>query len=328
MAETQTHPQTQIREGKIPFNIPSIDEPCYTYYKTIGDLSLGASSSSPPVIILHGGPGAGHEYLITFSALWDKYGIPVIFYDQIGCGSSTHLREKAGDEGFWQERLFRDELDNLIDHFDLRATGFHIFGQSWGGMLGSAFAARRPEGLRRLVLASALASNELAERGTRLIRDGMPADLRRALDEAEEKDVYEGEGYTRAMDYLSRKHVCRADPYPPVELLPSLRNVRDDFTVYGTMMGRTYLKVKGTLKTWTVIPRLPNVAVPTLVYNGEYDTSHDVAQVPFFELIPRVRWVTLPGAGHMCHLEDGGLRERVLKLVGEFLTHEVDYKEE
>lgn len=58
---------------------------------------------------------------------------------------------------------------------------------------------------------------------------------------------------------------------------------------------------------------------PTLVYNAEYDTSHDVAQIPFFELIPRVRWITFHGGSHMCHLEGGGLREKILKVVGEFL---------
>lgn len=74
------------------------------------------------------------------------------------------------------------------------------------------------------------------------------------------------------------------------------------------------------MNDWTVIARLPKIDVPTLVYNGEYDTSHDIAQVPFFELIPRVRWLTFPNGGHMCHLEAGGLRERILKVVGEFLT--------
>lgn len=75
---------------------------------------------------------------------------------------------------------------------------------------------------------------------------------------------------------------------------------------------------------WTSIPKLPQITAPTLIYNGEYDTSHEIAQEPFFELIPRVRWVTFPASGHMCHLEGGGLRERVLKVVGGFLTQSRD----
>lgn len=50
-------------------------------------------------------------------------------YDQIGCGRSTDLPEKLGDEAFWSVELFVAELDNL----GLRETGFHLLGQSWGG---------------------------------------------------------------------------------------------------------------------------------------------------------------------------------------------------
>jgi L-proline amide hydrolase len=224
--------ETQVQEGKVPFKISSIDEPCFTYYKIIGDLSSGA----PPVVVVHGGPGAGHEYLITFEAFWREYGLPVVFYDQIGCGSSTHLQQKAGDESFWQEQLFQDELDNLLDHLKLRQSpGFHLLGQSWGGMLGAAFAARRPQGLQRLVLASGLASKELGTQGNRLLKDQMPQDIRQALDEAEEKGEYDSPAYKRALELYYRKHVCRADPFPPVELLPSLKNVTEDPTVYRTM---------------------------------------------------------------------------------------------
>ncbi|KAI1389572.1 proline-specific peptidase [Hypoxylon trugodes] len=308
--------EIKIKEGKAPFKIASIDESCFTYYKIIGDLSSGL----PPVVVAHGGPGAGHEYLLTFADLWRNYGLPVVFYDQIGCASSTHLQHKAGDRSFWQEQLFQDELDNLIDHLELRRDpGFHFLGQSWGGMLGAAFAARQPQGLRRLVLASALANKELATRGTKLLREQMPPDMRQALEEAEKKAEYEGPAYKEALDFYFRKHVCRAESYPPVDLLPALKNLSEDTTVYRTMNGPSPLTADGTLDKWTVISRLPKINVPTLVYNGEFDTSHDIAQVPFFELIPRVRWITFPNGGHMCHLEEG-LRERILKVVGEFLT--------
>src|SRR3569833_907741 len=116
-------------EGEIPFAVPGRERLCSTYYKVFGDLS----SSAPRVVVLHGGPGGGHEYLLSFSELWSLYGLPVIFYDQIGCGASTHLPETAGDTSFWQEALFVAELDNLLDHLKLRdGPGFHLLGQSWG----------------------------------------------------------------------------------------------------------------------------------------------------------------------------------------------------
>ena len=78
----------------------------------------------------------------------------------------------------------------------------------------------------------------------------------------------------------------------------------------------------GSLEGWSSISRLSQITAPTLVYNGEYDSSHDKCTIPFFEHIPRVRWTTFPGAGHMCHLETEGFRERTLLLVGDFLTQE------
>jgi pimeloyl-ACP methyl ester carboxylesterase len=76
------------------------------------------------------------------------------------------------------------------------------------------------------------------------------------------------------------------------------------------------------MRNWTVISRLPNITAPTLVYNGEFDTSQDIANEPFFEHIPRVRWLTVSNASHMIHLESDVLREKVMTLVGEFLAAE------
>ncbi|KAI0473569.1 proline-specific peptidase [Xylariaceae sp. FL0804] len=310
-------PPARVTEGRAPFRIATVAEPCFTYYKIVGDLASGA----PPVVVAHGGPGAGHEYLLGFGELWRRYGLPVVFYDQVGCAASTHLPRTIGDRNLWREQLFQDELDNLLDHLGLRASagagpGFHLLGQSWGGMLAAAFAARRPAGLRRLVLASALASKELSLRGTRLLRARMPPDAQRAFDEAEKTGSQDGPAYKDAMDVFYRKHLCRADPFPPPGLLPCLKNLAEDTTVNGP----SPLIADGSMNEWTVIPRLSQITAPTLVYNGEYDTSHDIAQIPFFELIPRVRWVSIAGGGHMCHLEGEGRRERVLRLVGEFLT--------
>jgi hypothetical protein len=61
-------------------------------------------------------------------------GRAVIFYDQLGAGRSTHLRDK--EPGFWTVELFLAELDNLLRHLGHR-EGLPPLGQSWGGMLGA-----------------------------------------------------------------------------------------------------------------------------------------------------------------------------------------------
>lgn len=224
--------RTPTAEGHIPFKAPgTLDVPCSTYYKVFGDLSSGV----PPVIFLHGGPGGGHEYLLSFAELWPQYGLPVVLYDQIGCGASTHLPHKAGDKDFWQESLFVAELDNLIDHLKLAdGPGYHIFGQSWGSMLGVAFAARQPPGLQRLVLANGLASIDLSEKSIQLCRSEMPIDAQEVLRKAVQEADYTSQAFHDAMAIFSKNFVCRADPLPEDWML-SLKHLGEDKTVYGTM---------------------------------------------------------------------------------------------
>ncbi len=117
-----------IAEGEIPFDAPGSSKPCKTWYRVVGDLK-----TTPPLVALHGGPGAGHEYITSLDDLYWKYKIPVIYYDQVGCGRSTHFPEKKGDASFWTFNLFIQELDNLVRQFDLHREGFYLLGQSWGG---------------------------------------------------------------------------------------------------------------------------------------------------------------------------------------------------
>lgn len=48
-----------------------------------------------PLLTLHGGPGAGHDYLEPLEALGDER--EVTFYDQLGCGRS----DIPDDDGLW-----------------------------------------------------------------------------------------------------------------------------------------------------------------------------------------------------------------------------------
>ncbi|KAF1952223.1 hypothetical protein CC80DRAFT_508264 [Byssothecium circinans] len=100
---------------------------CETWYKIIGELNDGI-----PLIALHGGPGAAHEYLLPLIGLHGKCNLTIVFYDQVGCGNSTRLREKAGDETFWTVDLFIHELENLTGFLGIREHGFRILGQSCG----------------------------------------------------------------------------------------------------------------------------------------------------------------------------------------------------
>jgi hypothetical protein len=57
--------------------------------------STKATKSLPPVVGLHGGPAATHNYIRPLLLLADE-GHPVIFYDQAGCGASRKGKAEAG----------------------------------------------------------------------------------------------------------------------------------------------------------------------------------------------------------------------------------------
>ncbi|KAI1439655.1 Alpha/Beta hydrolase protein [Annulohypoxylon stygium] len=301
-----------IIEGKVPFSAPNSGRLCVTWYKVVGDLD---KSTSPPLIALHGGPGAGHEYFASFIDIIDQYNVPIVFYDQIGCGRSTHLRDKMGDESFWTIDLFIAELDNLIDHLQLRSKGFYVLGQSWGGMLAGMYAARRPEGLKKLVICGAPASFPLFIEGGKRLRATLPQDIQEILEEGDRTGNIETPEYERASKVFYKRHVCRVDPLPlPVQ--QAFANLKDDSTAYNTMQGPSEIVVDGSLKDWDG-SKAKNINVPTLLLNGRYDEVSELCVEPWFRSIPNVKWVVFENASHMAHWEE---RDRFMKLVGTFLT--------
>lgn len=75
----------------------------------------------------------------------------------------------------------------------------------------------------------------------------------------------------------------------------------------------------GSFKDFDAILILPKIEVPTLVFNGEFDTAQYNTTAPFFDHIPRVRWVTLASSSHMHHLDSLEQEAKVLEMVARFL---------
>jgi L-proline amide hydrolase len=218
-------------EGEVAFDVPNAGKPCKTWYKVLGSLE---DTTSPVLIGLHGGPGSGHEYLVPLADLYGSYEIPTVLYDQIGCGGSTHLQEKAGDAEFWSFDLFIRELDNLIDYLEIRERGFCVLGQSWGGVLAAVYATRRPKGLRKLVIASGPASIPLFMKGLHGLLAKLPEDVRKTLEECDKKGDHESEEFQQAAMVFNSRYVCQLDPVPD-EIMAGFRNMKEDPTVYLTM---------------------------------------------------------------------------------------------
>src|SRR5438270_4086662 len=105
-------------EGTIPFR------GFETWYRIVGD---GEEPGKLPLLLLHGGPGAPHDYLEALERVAET-GRRAIFYDQVGCGKSSRT-----NESMWTVETFVEEVGVVREALGL--ARMHLFGPSWGGML-------------------------------------------------------------------------------------------------------------------------------------------------------------------------------------------------
>jgi L-proline amide hydrolase len=266
-----------------------------TWYRVTGDLRSG----KPPLVVVHGGPGSTHDYLLRL-ALLAEHGWPVVHYDQTGNGGSSHLPDRGAE--FWTVELFLDELDNLLRRLAI-AEDYVLFGQSWGGMLAARHAADRPAGLRGLVIANSPASYPVWLQEMKVLRAALPPGVNDILLQHEAAGTTDTDEYHTAMRPFYERHVCRLNPWPR-DYLASFYEIYNDPTVYYTMNGPSEFHVIGTLRDWSVEDRCADIAVPTLLVSGRHDEATPATVAPFHDLIPDVRWEIFEESSHLPHLEE------------------------
>ncbi|KAI9066268.1 proline-specific peptidase [Trametes sanguinea] len=310
------HPSLIAMEGEVDFKAPGTDKPCKTWYKVFGDLSSGRR----PLVALHGGPGAVHDYLLTLTDLTKFHGIPLVLYDQLGNGRSTHLPEKRGDATFWTDNLFIAELENLLEHLGIQ-DDYDLYGHSWGGMLGGRFAIRQPPGLKRLIIANAPVSIDLWIAAANRLKTELPLLLQATIDRHEAEGTTDDKEYQQAVMCFYGRYVCRVSPWP-AEVSRIFESIEEDPTVYSTMIGPSEFFITGSLRNWSLLGggHLHKIKAPTLLLNGKFDEAQDSVMCPFFRDIPNVEWHTFKNSSHMPHHEE---RDQFMDVVSQFLLKEI-----
>ncbi|KUJ11700.1 proline iminopeptidase [Mollisia scopiformis] len=288
--------EISLTEGEADFHVEGAGQPCKTHYKIFG--TFPSPSGVRPLIVLHGGPGVPHNYLLPIRHL-NQNSIPVIFYDQLGCGLSTHLPHLTGTAGaaFWTPQLFLSEITNLLSH--LKITTYSLLGNSWGGMLASLHGISQPPGLHKLIIADSPASMPLWITAALKLRSQLPQDVQDTLSK------HEKDGTTDSAEYEAASQVFYE------------RHLKEDSTVYNVMNGPNEFHITGTLKEWSVVDEVHKIKVPTLLINGKYDEAQDEVVEPFFRGIEKVKWVRFAESSHLPQLEE---MEEYLKVVREFLA--------
>jgi proline iminopeptidase len=219
---------------------------------------------------LHGGPGAGHNYLLPLAALAGDR--PVIFYDQLGCGRA----DSPPDESLYTIQRSVDEVDAVR-----RALGLEhviLYGHSWGSMLAIEYMCQgRGRGVEQLVLGGALASTPQFVAGTRRLIEAMPNGAGARLLALEAAGATAGDEYGALVQQFYQLHVCRRLPWPP-EVLQTV-DILGRSIAYRVMNGPNEFTVTGVIKDWDRRADLRRLPHRTLITTGEFDeVTLDCAQ--------------------------------------------------
>ena len=239
----------------------------------------------PATVVLHGGPGAHHDYLLPgFDAV--AGGRTLIYYDQRGGGRSPVAREVPVG---WREHVA--DLEALRMLWGIERLS--IAGYSWGGLLAMLYAIEHPGRVERLALVSpAPLWREARDRFEReFARRNLDPGLQAARAELRESGLREQDpdGYARRVFELSVVPYFH-DPERVRDLTP--------FRV----TGRTQQEVWSSLGDYDLRPALASLSLPATVLYGESDPiPADSAEAAATAL--RAPLHLLPACGHVPYVE-------------------------
>ncbi len=234
-----------------------------TFTSEAGNIHYKVEGSGSPVLVVPGGPGSSHSRFPRLEAHHS-----VIYFDPIGTGQSSRLASAQG----YTVALYAECMSGLLDHLGIRAA--HIIAVSFGGIPAAEFTARYPERVLSLVLSNAQVDAEGWQRGN---IDAFNDHVRHQYPEVwEEILTLRAAGVlsndARYQELLSapsqRMLWAGVDPMP---LPPSEGDAFDENTYLAFVGDDPDWCIDGTLRGHTVLDRLANTKVRSLVITGRRD---------------------------------------------------------
>jgi proline-specific peptidase len=274
------------------------------YYEIYGS----ETSSKPPLLVLHGGPGAAHNYVLALAkiATVDRQ---VIFYDQIGCGESA----KPTDRSLWTIDFFVNEVETVRKA--LKLENIHLLGHSWGGMLAIEYLLKKPLGIKSAILASPMISMPLYNQEVDLLKSQLPGGTFKVMKTHEKMGTTKSKEYQDAYSIYAKHHLFRGDKYPP-EYSVDPKNRGND--VYQAMWGVSEAWGNGSMKLWDRIDDLHTIEAPTLITSGQYDELTPWQASIASNKIPNSNLKIFTNTAHVPHIErESDYIEEINKFISE-----------
>lgn len=301
---------TQASTGVYPVQEGFVDAGGFLlYYKSLGQ--------GDPLVVLHGGPGASHDYLLPHLLPLAR-NHRIIFIDERGSGRSERLEDLSG----YTIEAMAEDVEAVRKTLGLGTI--NLLGHSCGGVVAQAYALKYQENLAHLVLCSTFHSTRKMNEVFRRMKEKMPPELRERIDAMEKAGLY-GQGkdyeknrYTRdymvaawGEGYFPYLYQNRPDPnYDP--------NGNMSWDLYRVMWGSNgEFVIDGNMTSVEYADRLGTIRVPTLITAGDQDECDPSLSREMSELIAGSKLVVFPKSGHMTFVDQPGMFVRV---VDEFLN--------
>jgi len=253
------------------------------------------------LLLLHGGPGATHEYFEAFDSYLPAAGIEFIYYDQLG----SHRSSQPDIPELWDTARFVDEVEQVRLALGLDAQNFFLLGHSWGGILAMEYALAHQQHLKGLVISNMVSSIPAYNRYAReVLMPGIPAAVLAEIQAIEAARDYDNPRYMELLiPHHYEHHVLRAPHarWPdPVHRAFAHLNPK----VYIPMQGPSELGASGKLLQWDRTAELPHITVPTLTIGAAHDTMDPQHMQAMAQALPNGRYLHCPQGSHMAMYDD------------------------
>jgi len=288
-------PAQALEEGvrMIPITTPKGTFQVWT--KRVGD------SPTMKVLLLHGGPGATHEYLEPLAQFLPDAGIEVYLYDQLG----SYYSDQPDDTDLWQIPRFVDEVEQVRRALGLGPDNFYLLGHSWGGILATEYALAHGDNLKGLIISNMMASIPLYNRYAEEVL--MPQMDPAVLAEIKALEAAEDFENPRYMELLMEHHYVEHFLRAPLDQWPDAANRTFEHLnpqVYVLMQGPSELGASGRLLEWDRTADLSRIEVPTLVIGARYDTMDPEHMEWMAEQLPNGSYLYCPNGSHASQFDD------------------------
>jgi proline iminopeptidase len=253
------------------------------------------------VLLLHGGPGATHEYFEAFDSYLPAAGIEYYYYDQLGSGHSD--QPHAPD--LWNLDRFVDEVEQVRQALELDSSNLVLYGQSWGGILAIEYALGHQQHIKGLVISNMMSSCPAYNAYANDVL--MPAMDQAALAEIRNLEARSDTESPRYMQLLMEhhylQHVLRMPPDEwPDPVIRTFAHINQ--AIYVPMQGPSELGMSGKLSDWDRFGDLHRIKVPTLVIGARHDTMDPAHMAEMARRLPKGSYLECANGSHLAMYDD------------------------